>query len=213
MQSLSVGETLRFAWHTFTKRPGFFIGILLIITTLSGIVSRIFPAPTQDTTQMALTLLLFIIGIAFDVLLKMGSINVVLQAHDEPAQAHLADLWAPRMFWSYIVAGFFSGLIIMVGLVLLILPGIYFALRFFFVPYLVIDRKLLPVQALKESWRITEGHLGELFLFLLALIAINLVGAIVLLVGLLVSIPVTMLAVVHAYRTLEHRASEVATVV
>jgi uncharacterized membrane protein len=71
-----------------------------------------------------------------------------------------------------------------------------------FVPYIVIDRGLGPIEAMKESWRVTKGHKWQLFLLFLALIGLNILGAIALIVGLLVTIPITMLAAAHAYRTL-----------
>jgi len=71
-----------------------------------------------------------------------------------------------------------------------------------FVPYLVIDRGLGPIESMKESWRVTKGNKWQLFLLFLALIGINLLGVAALVVGLLVSVPITMLAAAHAYRTL-----------
>jgi uncharacterized membrane protein len=44
---------------------------------------------------------------------------------------------------------------------------------------------------------------------MLALTLLNIVGVLLLLVGLLVTVPVTILATAHAYRALEHAASEV----
>ena len=68
--------------------------------------------------------------------------------------------------------------------------------------YLVMDRGLGVTESLKESRRITYGNRLKLLLLGLALVGINIVGFFLLIVGLLVSIPVSMLAGVHAYRTL-----------
>lgn len=216
MNTFSVGECFRFAWETFKKRPGFFVGATVFVSVISGIIHRVFPFPSSTTPSSVLGLVLVaaIIGLLLQAFVKMGSINLLFKAHEDPASAHLSDLWYPA--WNtllyYVGASILSGVIIVIGFILLIIPGIYFSLRFMFVPYFVIDKKLTPLDALKESSRITLGHKGELLLLVLALIGINIVGAILLFIGLLVSIPVSMLAVVHAYRVLEHTASEVATV-
>jgi len=76
------------------------------------------------------------------------------------------------------------------------------------VKFLVIDKGLGPVASLKESWRITKGSKWELFILIIVLAVLNLLGAIALLIGLFITIPVTALATVHAYRTLEHKAGE-----
>jgi uncharacterized membrane protein len=73
---------------------------------------------------------------------------------------------------------------------------------FMFATYLVIDKNMAPMDALKESRRMTYGHKWNLFLFGLGLIGINILGFLALIIGLLVSLPVTMLAMAHAYRTL-----------
>jgi hypothetical protein len=85
------------------------------------------------------------------------------------------------------------------GLVLLILPGIIFAM-FMFANFIVVDRELGPIEAMKESSRITRGKRWTLLWLSLAILVINLLGLIALVVGLLVSVPVTWLALAHAYR-------------
>jgi len=91
-------------------------------------------------------------------------------------------------------------------------PGIILALAFIFSSYLIVDKGKGPIEAMKESWRITKGHWWKLFLLVLAIIGLNILGFILLLVGLLVTIPVSMIALSHAYRTFEHGASEMAPV-
>ena len=89
-----------------------------------------------------------------------------------------------------------------VGLILLIVPGIIIGIMFGFAAYIVIDKEAPPVEALRESLALTKGNRWKLFLLGLALVGINIIGACLLLVGLLVSLPVSTFAVVHAYRVL-----------
>jgi uncharacterized membrane protein len=84
----------------------------------------------------------------------------------------------------------------------LIVPGIIIAMGLAFVPYLVVERGLGPVEALKESWRLTKGHKMQIFLLVLALVGINILGLMALVVGVFVTFPLTLLAFAHAYRTL-----------
>jgi uncharacterized membrane protein len=51
-----------------------------------------------------------------------------------------------------------------VGFVLLVVPGIIVATRLSFVPFLVVDEHLDAVSAVEESWRRTRGHAGTIFL-------------------------------------------------
>ena len=63
-----------------------------------------------------------------------------------------------------------------------------------------------PIDAMGESNRITRGHKWQLFGFVLLLLLINLLGLLALVVGILVSIPVSTLAFMHAYRVLGGKA-------
>jgi uncharacterized membrane protein len=116
---------------------------------------------------------------------------------------------------SYLVGKILYGLIVLVGLILLIVPGIIWAYMFLYVGYLIIDRQLGPIEALKESRVITSGYKMDLFIFSLVVGVINIVGAILLLIGLLVTIPVTLMASAYVYRKLSPRmaTTEVAATV
>jgi uncharacterized membrane protein len=213
MNTFSAGEMIRFGWETFKKRPWFFVGIQLVIIVVGGVASQMsdqFDKGYEGSMMLLLALVGFFVGSVIHILIKMGTISFALKANESAEAARFEDLWAPAMFWKYLLASIVVGLIVVAGLILFIVPGIVWALRYMFVPYLVVDRGLGVRDALTESSRITYGHTWELLLLILAIIGINILGLLALVVGLLVSLSVTMFALAHAYRTLEHTASEVA---
>ena len=143
-----------------------------------------------------------VINLALGTLLSMGATAFYLAAHDNPATADLSLLWHPRPFWKYLGASILLALAVAIGFVLLIVPGIILGLMFMFTTFVVIERELGPIDAMSENHRLTRGHKWPLFGFVLLLLLINLLGLLALVVGLLVSIPVSTLAFVHAYRVL-----------
>lgn len=143
-----------------------------------------------------------VINLALGTLLSMGATAFYLAAHDNPATADLSLLWHPRPFWKYLGASILLALAVAIGFVLLIVPGIILGLMFMFTTFVVIERELGPIDAMSESHRLTRGHKWRLFGFVLLLLLINVLGVLALVVGLLVSIPVSTLAFVHAYRVL-----------
>ena len=75
------------------------------------------------------------------------------------------DLFRPfRRFFTVLFSGILWGLILFVGFIFLIIPGIFFACRLVFVPYLVVDRKVGVFDAISGSWETTEGHFWKIFL-------------------------------------------------
>ena len=207
MPALSIGDCIRFGWETFKKRPGILIGAFVLTTLLPSIPGLLFPSPEvapgvppppPTTAEMIATLISVVIGI----FVTIGMTTFALRAHDDIASVKMGDLWNPQPFWRFLGAEVLAGIIIFVGFLLLVVPGVIASLGLCFVLYVVIDRGDGPINALKESWRLTKGSKWQLFLLVLALIGLNLLGLLLLLVGILVTVPITWQAVTHAYRTL-----------
>jgi len=208
MPAFSIGDCIQFGWETFKKRPGMLIGAFLLTIIIPSIPGLFFPAPevvqgAPPPPPTAAHALASLLSAVLSIFATLGATTFSLRANDDVAGVKLADLWNPQPFWRFLGAELLTGFIIFIGFVLLIVPGIIAAVGLGFAPYFVIDRNRGPIDALNESWQLTKGYKGQLFLFGLALIGINLLGLVALVVGLLVSIPVTWLAIAHAYRTLQ----------
>lgn len=210
----SVGSCIKFGWETFKKRGWFFVGVSVVIMLvgwaigfLSGFMESFM---TSAGTANLGHVLGFIVSYGLQTLLGMGTIAFYLKAYDSLEAASLGDLWHPKDYIIYLAATVFVSVVIMIGFILLIVPGVIFMLMLFFTTYLVVDKGRGPIDAMKESARIAKGHKWQLLLLFLAILGINILGVLCLLVGLLVTIPLTSLAIVHAYRSLEHKANEVA---
>lgn len=82
-----------------------------------------------------------------------------------------------------VIAAILAGVAVTVGLVLLVLPGLYLVVRLYlFLPAIMIDDHG-PVQALGESWRRTRGNVLTVGAVLVAVSAILLVVGIAALLG------------------------------
>jgi len=104
-----------------------------------------------------------------------------------------------RNYWNAVLANLLVIVIVGVGLVLLIVPGIIFACKLVFTPYLVVDRKMEVIEAVRESWRMTSGHAWKVFLIGLLAILISIAGLICFGVGIIVSIMWIRLALASLY--------------
>jgi uncharacterized membrane protein len=200
----SAGVAIRYGWETFKRRPWFFAGTALLILVLSGLVDSLtgrVDALVTGSPEHPSGLGL-VINLAFGTLLSMGATAFYIAAHDNPDRAEVSMLWHPRPFWKYLGLSILLAIVVGVGLALLIVPGIILLLMFMFSTFIVIERSLGPIDAMSESRRLTRGHKWQLLGFVGLLFLINLLGLLALIVGILVSIPVSALAFVHAYRAL-----------
>ena len=87
-----------------------------------------------------------------------------------------------------ILARVLVGGIVVIGIVMLIIPGIVFGIRLIFVPYLVMDKGLDAIGAIKASWKMTSGYGWTIFGMAILAFFICIGGLLVFGVGILVSI-------------------------
>ncbi len=94
----------------------------------------------------------------------------------------------------YAVGLLLSGLIVGIGIILLVIPGIIWGLRYSMFGYYIVMEGAGPVEALQKSATATDGHKGQLFGLGLASIGVIILGALCLGVGLVWAIPTVEIA-------------------
>ena len=202
--SFSKKEALTVGWQRFKERPLFLIGLFLLTTILSGITGFVADQVNAGAVGVALNLIDF----AVQIILSMGITLIVLRVYDH-VDTDYGDLLEPiHLFWKYLAMSILVLAIVLIGFVLFIVPGIIAGIALSFTSYLIIDRNLGPVEAIQESMRMTHGHRWNLFIFGLSIFLLNIIGALFLGFGLLVTIPISALAIVHVYRWLSHPPHE-----
>lgn len=187
------------AWG-IVKRNARLIVLLMAAFIVFNVVQS---AASNYFRETALSIIVSLAFSALSVFFEIGLLKIFLKLVDG-VKAEFQELWAyPQYFVNLLVSSILFGLIVGVGLILLIVPGIYLALRLQFYSYYVVDKNAGITDSLKMSWEKTRGKVLDLFLFALLLIALNILGALALLVGLLVTIPVSFVAITLLYRKLQ----------
>jgi len=195
--SFSIQESLKFGWEQTKTHSKVLFQILLTIFAL-----QVAQAIVGSTIQHELIGILATIAIAIaETVVGVGLTLVTLKIAKHERVTY-ADIVPPlQLIWSYVLALLLAGLITAVGFILLIVPGIYFALRFSMVRYAILEGSGV-MASLEKSGKLTHGVKWKLLGFFLVLGFINILGAILFMVGLLVTIPVTMIAYAHVYQKL-----------
>jgi hypothetical protein len=83
---------------------------------------------------------------------------------------------AASRFWALLGTGILVGLVVNVGLIMCIVPGVLFAIWFAFASQTVVVEGLSGGEAMGRSKRLTEGHQGRVFGVLMLVVAIYAVG-------------------------------------
>jgi uncharacterized membrane protein len=196
-----VGSSYSNGWRQLWK---YFLELLLIgiIGALIGV-----PAGISGWTQGVIPAVsvLSILGFAYSILIvgpvDYGVSFAYLKAARED-KIEIKDMFeAFQNYLNAVLANILVSVIVILGLAFLIIPGIIFACKLAFTPYLVVDRKMEVMEAIKESWRMTNGHAWTVFLIALLAIPISIAGLMVFGVGFIVSLMWITLAFASLYHS------------
>jgi uncharacterized membrane protein len=86
-------------------------------------------------------------------------------------------------YLSIILANLLVVALVVMGLFALLIPGIIIACRLAFVSYIIMDKKLDPIEAVELSWKMTRGHGWKIFFMGFVSFFIIIFGLILFLVG------------------------------
>ena len=198
MKSFSINEALSVGWEAFKGRVGFFIGLLLLFGVFTAIPQII----VQSVETAWLAVVLAIVAQLFQYFLAVGLIKISLAIVDG-GQPEISDLFSGGpLFVPYVLGSLLYGIAVAVGFLLLVVPGVIVSVIFAFYGYAVVDKGLGPVEALKASAAITKEVRWKLFGFMLVIGLLNMAGALLVGLGLFVTVPMSFVALAFVYRQL-----------
>ena len=191
-------EAVKFGFGIAKSNLLFFIGLLIIVFFVSAVASSLRGGAQKSALAY---LVLSIIQYLVNIVIGMGLIRISLEFIDK-AKPKIRDIVYYKPVVRYVLASIITGIVVILGLVLLIIPGVILAIRLQYTTYLIVDKNLGPIEAIKKSWSVTRRNTWNLFFFGILLVLINILGVVCLLVGLFITIPLGMLATTFVYRKL-----------
>lgn len=196
----SRSEAIKFGFQVAKKNIFFFLGVMVIwafITIISSSVQGSLNANKQILVSFLFSLFMWVINSIF----AMGVIKITLE-FVSGKNPKIKDIYYTKKVFNFILASLIRGFVVVLGLIFFIIPGIIFSIKLQYADYLIVDKKLDAVDGLKQSWEMTKGVKWKLFVFGIILGLINVLGILCLLVGLLITVPLTMVANAFVYRKL-----------
>lgn len=197
MNTFSTKEALKFGWET-TKKNFWFLTGLTLLCWVVGYLPQLLDSGHSNRGSWVIT----IAAALLSAWVQLGSMRILLALVDgkQPSFALMKmDIKSPIY---YFVASILVGILVAAGLFLLVVPGIMVALAVGMYGYRIIDAKAGIVDSLKQSAAITKGHRWNLLGLGIVIFLLNMVGAMLALIGLLITMPVTMVAYAYVYRKL-----------
>ncbi len=205
-KSFSKKEAIRFGWETTKKNFWFLLGITLVSWGIS-LVPNILTLylKDQDLFLGITRFIVYIIGLG----ISLGILKIYLSFVDgnKPKFSDLFSLFDPKLMFRYFIASTLFFLVVALGYILLIIPGVYFSIKYSYYSYLIVDKNAGVLESISKSGEITKGVIWQLILFGLVGVLILIVGFLALGIGLFVAIPTVGLASAYVYRILSAQAS------
>ena len=196
---LDAGSCYSLAWERLKSRFPELLAVLLLAMLIAIPLGLL--GDDGDWHHGPVSSLAAVFALAYAVLVEwpvdFGVEWVFLRAARGDA-FQISDMFAGFLL-DVVIAQLLSGLFIAVGIVFLIVPGIYIACKLAFVPYLVIDEGLDALTAMRVSWRMTDGHAFTVFLIGFMAIFVALAGLIVLIIGIIPAVIWIKLAIANLY--------------
>lgn len=178
---------------------------LLLIDNREPEFSDIKPSWNETLKYLMLNLFLTIIMIIVVMLFAgfLGMIGLL--------RPGLPDLYQTMFMKPEEITKFTSNEIIygILALFILMLPAMLLMLRLQFASYYIIDKKMDIGAALMRSLAITKGYLFYIVLVFLLIVVLNIIGLMLAFVGLLFTIPMTMIVIAMLYKSLDENYTEV----
>lgn len=207
MKPFSKKEAFKFAWNAYKKEPWFLAGATVLVFAASALGSALSGgAGVFGVVLMAASILL-----QWWLYLGFARIALALYA-GQPVTWNMLIGESWETLYHFALAALLAALLTVVGFVLLVIPGFIVQTMLMFFIFTVLDKGMKPVASLKESKRLTKGSRWSLFFLLLILAIFNGVGAALVGIGLLVTMPMTMLVLAYVYRKLDRRDDVVPSV-
>jgi uncharacterized membrane protein len=209
----STGDVLGVAWNGFKANWGvvFFAQLLAVaiqyapdlLRGLANGAGLIVAGSTEDNLLSAANTVL---GLALTAFLNAGLLTIYLKVARGQAAALGDVVGGARRFLPMLAMSILYNIAIVLGLLLLVVPGIVLAVGLQLADVFVVDAELGAVDALRASWEVTKGHKVQLFVFNIVCGFAILGGLLACGVGVIAALAITRIAEVIVYLRISGRA-------
>lgn len=217
VQPIDVGWTLNATWELFKVHFGILIGVFMImvaagiVTSVGFLIFRLavmaiigeVPQPGEfSPTTLGLSIVENLVNQGISLWFTIGSIRIMLQiSRNQPPDLSLLLQSGPFFIRTFLATLLF-GILLIVGLILFIIPGIYVALTYWNYTYFIVDRNC----GVLDAFRLARVHASEnrLSIFVMGLIisGLGFLGVLACCLGWIATSPFCMLLLVISYLTM-----------
>jgi len=201
-------EAIRFGWDTMSDRIEFYVGtyilyaLILLVPGVFFALSVMYTVKADYPPAVIFGIVTYISWAIVITGMTIGYVKTSLLLIDGK-DFGISDLRpSSREMYRVFIAGSLYLIMVGIGLLLLIVPGIILAIKYYPFVWLIIEHDMDPIESLQRSAEITRGYKGDLFLFFFECTIVLLIGMLFCLIGLIAAFPTVLVATSYVYRWL-----------
>jgi hypothetical protein len=188
-------------WRLFKSRASVFV-VSMLLLFLSWVVLEI-AVVFLHRLGLAVWLVIHLVWLFLFSGMLVGLHVMALKSVDDEIP-RVGDLFASVARGpAYLLALSIYCLAVSGGLVLVIVPGIYLAIRYCLFAQVITDTSASALAALRKAAALAHGNWAPLGALFLIAFLLNIAGMALLGIGLVISFPVSLLAIAGFYRSLQ----------
>jgi len=198
--NFSIKLALSKGWQTYKTNFGFLIVTFILYLLIMGVINGLEAYLSEKESVFGL--IIAIVGVFVSFLIQIGWVRIGLKLLNGELAEYEDLLKNGDRVLSYFLGNLLVGVIVAAGLVLLVIPGIYWALKYMYVPYLIADRNLKVGEAMRLSAVMNNGVKWKLVGYGFVQLGLIIAGVLALFVGLLAVLPTLWLTSLGIYQQL-----------
>lgn len=188
------------AWEITKKNIRLFLKVIAFMVLVNIVLS--IPAFMYEENVWIVQMSDLFSSLA-NIYIEIGFVSIALLLVSGKKADFNALFVSLKPYVNFVIATILYSLIVGLGFILFIIPGIYFGLKYQLFPYFIIDRKAGILASLRLSGLATKGVKLDMLLLGLVLQLLTILALIPLGLGLLVMMPLSVIAWTLVYKKLE----------
>ena len=207
MKKIKVRNIFSEAWELY-KPNWAMISLFGLMLAIAGGIQQILLQLfiPEGIFGIAMFIVMYILSVVFSILVSMGMYRFLLNFVDTQkpeVKDILKGATSPKHILKYFIINLLTGIFIVFGFIALIIPGIILSLAFAFIKFSALENKYSIWENIQYNWDLTKGYRMTIFRFSIFSLGVSLLGLLAFGVGILVAIPVVIIANTVFYRKLQ----------
>ncbi len=209
--TFTIEEVFTLGWNSVKKNWKILLGmglIMFVVEFVFGSLSSLNESLLKDSvavmniSQIVFAVVYYVIYFWLSYNAIKMILNLMRDGGERVANIFHYDKDTAKRVTNFFLASLAYGVVVLIGTLLLIIPGIYFGTKYQFVQYLVVDKNMDIFEAFKKSAEMTEGEIWHLIGLSLVCFLTILLGLLALLVGIIPAIMLVTMVHLFTYKVL-----------